>query len=352
MNPLEFELDYPFGDRLPPLAQRLTVAPGIEWIRMPLPFALDHINLYLVSDHFRGRDGWTLIDAGASTPETRAAWERLFADGLDGKPIVRIVCTHGHPDHIGLADWVGERFGAPLWITLGEFGVARILSAGLPGQGGENSAAHLRRNGLADEGMLGQIAARMVRHFPTLVPSVARSFRRIRDGESIAIGGRDWQVITGIGHSPEHATLYCEADGLMLSGDMVLPRISTNVAVWEMEPESDPVDWYLDSLRRMAHCRDDTLVLPSHGRPFRGLHRRIAQQMAHHADRLDAVMAACREAPRSAADLIPVLFSRALDAHQISFAMGEAIAHVHALWHRGEVTRTMDDDGVWRFSAA
>jgi glyoxylase-like metal-dependent hydrolase (beta-lactamase superfamily II) len=351
MNALERELVYPFGDVLPEDGRTFEVGHDVRWVRMPLPFALNHVNLWLVRDRFRGREGWTLIDCGIATDAIRERWENVFADGLDGLPIVRIVCTHTHPDHVGLADWIQKRFDAPLWITTGEYTTGRVLSSRLPGIDAESSVAHFRRHGIPEGELLDGIRSRNQRYFSSLVPSMPLSYRRIRDGELLEIGGHGWQVITGAGHSPEHATLYCASLGLMFSGDMVLPRISTNVSVWELEPESNPVDWYLESLDKMHHCRDDTLVLPAHGKPFRNLHRRIQQQHAHHLERLELVLAECAKHPCSAADIMPVMFERAFDVHQTTFAMGESLAHLHALWYREQVERAIDADGVVRFRA-
>jgi glyoxylase-like metal-dependent hydrolase (beta-lactamase superfamily II) len=352
MNALEHELTYPFGDTLPKPAQRFEVAPGVWWLRMPLPFALDHINLWLLRDRFRGQDGWTIIDCGVSTEATREHWDTLIANELDGLPVVRVLCTHNHPDHVGLAGMLTERFGAPLWMTVGEYAIGRILSATMPGQDPDAAYRHYRRHGLVDGPQLDSLRQRSRSHFPGLVPNMPHNFRRIADHERITIGDRQWRVIIGTGHSPEHAALMCDAEHLLISGDMVLPRISTNVSVFDLEPEADPLTWYLDSLRRFEECPEDTLVLPSHGRPFRGLHRRLAQLHEHHAERLGAVAAACHERPRHAAETVPIMFGREFDAHQMMFALGESLAHLHALWYRGELTRTKGEDGVFRFAAA
>jgi glyoxylase-like metal-dependent hydrolase (beta-lactamase superfamily II) len=351
MNPQERELDYPLGERLPAPAELVDVAPGVRWLRMPLPFALDHIHLWLLRDCFEGREGWTLVDCGIAAPETRALWQQIEAESLGGLPIVRILCTHMHPDHLGLAAELGERHQAPLWMTLGEYAMGRILSATLPGTGGEASAAHFRQHGLTDAATLEQMRARGDRHFSQLVPAVVTRYRRIHADETIAIGSGRWRVIIGHGHSPEHAALYEAEQRLLISGDMVLPRISTNVSVQPFEPDADPVNDYLASLRRFETCAADTLVLPSHGRPFRGLHTRLRQQHEHHEARLQETLEACRERPMSAMDLLPVLFRRPLDLHQSSFAIGEAIAHLHALLTRGQVRRSCDADGVFRFTA-
>ncbi len=198
--------------------------------------------------------------------------------------------------------------------------------------------------------MLAQMRSRR-NYYPSLVPSVPASYTRLQDGQLVTIGSAQWRVITGFGHSPEHAALYCAELNLLISGDMVLPRISTNVSVFAVEPDGNPLQQYLDSLGKFAGLPADVLVLPSHGKPFRGLHTRITQLREHHVARLAEVMAAC-VAPQSAVDIVPLMFKRALDAHQLSFALGEALAHLHALWHDGQLQRTRDDDGIYRFVIA
>ena len=351
MNLLESQLDYPFGDTLPADACLLEVAPGVMWLRMGLPFALNHINLWLLRDVFDSEhgpvDGWTAIDCGVANDVTRAAWESIFAHGMDDLPIRRVIATHCHPDHVGLADWLCTRWQAPLWMTAGEYGFARMMSASLPGVDGTAALPHFQRHGLTDAALLATLGERKS-YYPTLVPGMPASYVRLQDGHDVTIGGRAWRVITGFGHSPEHASLYCATLDVLIAGDMVLPRISTNVSVFAIEPEANPVRQFLDSLAKYADLPDSVLVLPSHGKPFRGLHVRIGQLNEHHAARLAEVREAC-VTPQSAASIVPVMFPRALDAHQLTFALGEALAHLHLLWFEGAVRRVTGADGVIRF---
>lgn len=349
MNHLEAQLDYPFGDTLPDTGAVMEVAPGLFWVRMALPFALNHINLWLVDDELEGQRGWTIIDCGIATDPTRAAWEQVFASALQGRPVLRVIATHYHPDHMGLADWLCEKWKVRLWTTAGEYAVGRMMSAGLPGYNGPSMVEHYVANGLPREAV-SKVGERRS-FYANLVPSVPSTYRRLQDGTRFRMAGNTWQVITGFGHSPEHATLVCAERNLMISGDMVLPRISTNVSVQCYEPESDPVKLYLDSLSKFADLPQDMLVLPSHGKPFRGLHTRIRQLREHHAERLEEVLVACREKPMTGCDIVPVMFKRELDAHQLSFALGEALAHLHALWFDGKLVRRLDEAGVYRFHA-
>lgn len=350
MNPLESQLDYPFGEALPAHGGVREIAPGVLWVRMGLPFALNHINLWLLRDIVDGREGWTIVDCGIASDDTRAGWDSVFASHLDGLPVHRVIVTHCHPDHVGLAGWLCERWQAPLWMTTGEFGFARMMAASLPGVDGTAALPHFRRHGLADEEMLDRLGSRK-NYYPSLVPAVPAAYCRMQDGQSIRIGMHDWTVITGFGHSPEHASLYCAQLGLLISGDMVLPRISTNVSVFAVEPEANPVQLYLDSLAKFSHLPADTLVLPSHGKPFRGLHTRIQQLRDHHEARLAEVVDACA-VPQSAADIVPVMFRRPLDAHQLTFALGEALSHLHKLWFDGVLAREIGADKVVRFRRA
>lgn len=352
MRPEERKLTYPWGDTLPAPGQTLSVADGVRWIKMPLPFALDHINLWLLRDQVDGREGWTIIDCGISRDEVKHLWEQVFENALDGLPVLRVIVTHMHPDHVGLAHWLCERWNAPLFMSMTDYAIACLwsdpsTSQGMAGPNGAAAAVHFARHGLRDPEAQEQIRQR-ANYYPDLVPDMPREFIRLMDGDHITIGDRDWRVIVGYGHAPEHVSLYCDTLNVLISGDMLLPRISTNVSVFNYEPEGNPLPRYLDSLRAYDDLPDDTLVLPSHGRPFRGIHERVAQQHAHHADRLREVLDVCTS-PKSAADIVPVLFRRELDLHQLTFAMGEALAHLHALYFEGKLKRSVDDLGVVRF---
>ena len=354
MNPSDSQLHYPLGDQLPAAGTTLEVAPGVRWIRMGLPFALDHIHLWLLRDTLDGREGWTVVDCCVTRDEAKAQWEQIFATQLQGLPVLRVIVTHMHPDHIGLAHWLCARWSTPehacrLWISATDYYMARINSQGETSFGGDGAARFFASHGLTDPDSLAKVRAR-TGYYASMVPAVPGHFRRLMDGEVIDIGGRGWRCISGYGHAPEHIALYCDPLRVLIAGDMVLPRISTNVSVHDVEPEADPLAAFLASIDKLGALPPDTLVLPSHGKPFTGLRVRIAQLHAHHRDRLDEVLAACTQAPASAADMLPVLFKRKLDLHQTTFAMGEAVAHLHTLWHTGKLQRAQDAHGVWRFA--
>ena len=364
MNDLERQLSYPLGDTLPPLGTTLEVAPGVRWLRMALPFALDHINLWLLRDEMDGPagklQGWTVVDCCISRDESKAQWQQIFDHELEGLPVLRVICTHMHPDHIGLAQWLCERWTTPahacrMWISATDYGVARLASVSPTAFGGGGyAAAFYASHGLVNADYLEKIRTR-TNYFTDLVPAVPRTFRRMMGGDIIKIGGRTWACISGHGHAPEHIALYCaDVSGkpVLIGGDMMLPRISTNVSVHENEPEANPLKQFLDSIDKFKALHADTLALPAHGKPFTGLHRRIGQLHDHHRERLAEVMQACSATPCSAADIVPIMFKRELDVHQMTFAMGEAVAHLHLPWLEGRLRRTLDADGIWRFSAS
>jgi len=338
-------LDYPIGSR-PEAGSTIEVKPGVLWVRMPIPIpGLDTINLWLLADG----EGWTLVDTGLKHKPIKEHWETIFARHLGGKPVTRIVATHMHPDHIGQAGWLTERFGCRLWITQREWLFARMLSLDSLPEPPETAVAFYRRLGF-DEAALAEFRSWGYGNFARGVTPIPTSFRRIRDGEEIAIGGRRWRVIVGEGHSPEHACLHSPELGLLISGDQVLPKISPHIGVYPSEPEMNPLGDYLASLPRLKVVPDETLVLPSHGDPFLGLHRRLDALSHHHDARLEALAAACAE-PRVLVDVLPVLFKRELNARSRFMAAHEALAHVNLLIARGQVERVTGADGVLRFRA-
>ncbi|MBC7548289.1 MAG: MBL fold metallo-hydrolase [Polaromonas sp.] len=366
MNLLEQQLDYPLGEALPAPGTALTVAPGVRWLRMGLPFALNHINLWLLRDELEDPahpgltlQGWTVVDCCISATESRTQWESVFATQLEGLPILRVIVTHMHPDHIGLAAWLCDRWTTPshtcrLWISATDYGAALNGARGSTGFGGDSAALFFASHGLTDPDSLETIKRRSA-YYPGLVPDVPASYVRLMDGKTVRIGSgqdqHDWRCISGYGHAPEHIALYCARLGVLIAGDMVLPRISTNVSVYDQEPEADALALFLASIKKYLLLPADTLVLPSHGKPFTGLHTRIGQLQDHHRDRLEEVVQACAGQPHSAADVVPLMFKRPLDLHQLTFALGEALAHLHLLWFEGTLTRRLCADGIYRFEA-
>jgi glyoxylase-like metal-dependent hydrolase (beta-lactamase superfamily II) len=344
-NPQNPELQFPFPAPPAP-GETLEVAPGVLWLRMPLPFALDHINLWLLRDG----GGYALVDTGYGDAATHALWDAHFA-ALGGAPLTRIVATHYHPDHLGNAAWLATRFGHLVEMTQSEFLQAHAVHADHAGSGVGDYCTHFRVHGMADEDVAA-LAARGNR-YRTGAPELPLHYRRLLAGDRVTLGTRTFTVIPGYGHSPEHAALYAtEPAPLLISGDMLLPRISTNVAVGPADSEGDPLARFLASLTSFEPLHADTLVLPSHGLPFRGAAVRVAALRAHHDARLaELEQALATGEPRSAAALLPTLFRRPLDLQQRFFAMGEAIAHLNHLWHAGRARRVVADGGSVRFTA-
>jgi len=342
---LHDQVTHPFEARVPQPAEAIEAAPGVWWIRMPLPFALDHINLWLLEDG----DGWTLVDTGYGVEATRELWEGHFAGSMGGRPVKSVVVTHYHPDHVGCADWLVKRPGAPFWMTATEYLSAHAAHDGTAGFDRTTGVAFFMRNGLDFAHMPERL--RTGNGYRRGVPGLPLTYRRMMHGDKLAIGGREWEVITVFGHAPEQATLHCAELNVLISSDQVLPRITSNVGVWGNQPEANPLAQFLASLSRMGHLPADVLVLPSHERVFRGLHKRIAELHEHHERRLERLLEGC-SAPITAFEALPLLFKRKLDDHQMMFAMGEAIAHLHYLESKGEVRREVDSAGVRRFVRA
>jgi glyoxylase-like metal-dependent hydrolase (beta-lactamase superfamily II) len=340
------QLRYPFAAPPAP-GESCAIAPGVLWIRMPLPFALDHINLWLLKQD----DGWTVVDCGYGDATTRAIWETHFASTLANLPIQRIVATHYHPDHLGNAAWLMERFSCSVVMTQAEFLTAHAVLDERATHAFADTFALFARHGLAPEHVTALAARGNV--YRRGVPDAPARFERMLHGDDVRAGGTPWRIISGHGHSPEHASLHSAARGLLISGDMLLPRISTNVSIAAADPDGDPLARFLSSIDAYLALPPETLVLPSHGLPFRGIALRVAQLQAHHAERLAELEAAVQAAtaPLSASELLPVLFRRELDLQQRFFAMGEAIAHLNYLWHRSRIRRTVAPGGDVRFTA-
>jgi len=334
-------LQYPFPE-VPAPGTTIEVAPGIHWLSMPLPFALDHINLWLAEDN----DGWTIIDTGIGNADTRALWEKI----LGTKRVKRVIVTHYHPDHAGNAAWLCQRHGVELWMTQGEYLTAHAVRTSSAGYTTDAVLSVFQKNGL-DQQRASGMGGRTNR-YAALVPDFPFSYRRIIEGDEITIGSHKWRAMIGHGHAPEHLSLYSESLNTLIAGDMLLSTISTNVSVWSIDPEGDPLRLFLDSIARYRELPADMLVLPSHGKPFRGAHDRVAQLEQHHQDRFRDVEKSLKEKPKSAAELLSVLFRRPLDAHQTFFAMGEAIAHLHYLYYAGRAKRAQGEDGIMRYATS
>ena len=343
--PPDLVLAHPFATA-PARGRATEIAPGILWTRLPLPFRLDHVNVYLVDDG----DGWAVIDTGIGNSATRETWEALLAGPLAGRPLTRLVVTHMHPDHVGAAGWLAEKLGLPLDMTETEYLQAYLLLSDPEALSTEPYRGFYVGNGLDPEAT----EAVMTRghDYLRMLTGLPKTFRRVIAGDRLILGGRSFDVLTGGGHASEQMMLHCAAENLFLGADQVLPRISPNVGVYPRDPQGDPLGIFLRSLRAVrAAIPADALVLPGHDLPFTGLHPRIDAMIGHHEERCAEIVAACREGPLSGAELIPFVFHRELDAHQTGFAFSEILAHVNYLIRRGRLVPARVRDGINRVEA-
>jgi glyoxylase-like metal-dependent hydrolase (beta-lactamase superfamily II) len=335
-------LEFPFA--VPERAGFTDIAPGVRWIRMPMPYRLDHINVWALDDG----DGWTLVDTGMRTQETMAIWEELTSRPPLAGPLQRVIATHWHPDHLGLAGWLTRKHHAPLWISQGEYLMARTLMSDSSREAPANALQFYREAGWADDAVenyrirFGSISAQF---YP-----LPDSFRRLRNGMRFAIGGNEWEVISGYGHSPEHACLYCASLKLLISGDQVLPRISSNVSVFPLEPDANPMaEWFASMERIKQRVPEDVLVAPAHHDVFRGLHLRIDNLLRSQHEALDRLREMLAE-PRRVMDVFPALFRAKIgptDYQQLGMATGEALANLNYLMGTGEAVREVRDGIAW-----
>lgn len=332
-------LTYPFPTP-PGVGEAVTVAPGVLWLRLPLPMALNHINVYALDDG----EGWTLVDTGLNTSASIAAWEAALAGPLGGRPVTRVICTHMHPDHIGLAGWLCERFAAPLLMTRLEYVTARMLIADTGQPAPEDGAIFYHAAGWNAAQVAGY--RKHFGGFGKAVRPLPTAYTRIVEGEVLTIGDGDWRVVVGEGHSPEHACLWRESDDVVLGGDQILPRISSIVAVWPTEPAADPLGDWLVSLKRMKTVfPETTLVLPSHGEPFTGVQARLDALIRGHETGLKRLERTLTR-PCRAVDVFGALFARVIDDGLLGMATGESLAHLNYLVRHGRAQVARDADGV------
>ncbi len=331
----------------PPFGVPQEVAPGVLWLRLPLPFRLDHVNVYLIEDG----DGWALLDTGIGDARTRDIWEAVLAGPLRGRRLTRLIVSHFHPDQVGLAGWLARRDGLELWMPQSEYLFSLALQYAPADLGAESWRVFYRRHGL-DEVVTGRVLERG--HFYLRITTgVPSSFHRIRQDDTLTIGGRRFVVHTGGGHALEQAMLYCAEEKLFLAADQVIAKISPNVSVTAMAPAANELGLYLRSLAQVRRAVPaDVFVMSGHGLPFEGLHVRIDELIAHHAVRCAQIAEACREATLPAAGLVPLLFPRLLDEHQTGFAFCEVLAHVNHMLAQGELVAEEDAEGGLGYRAS
>ncbi|MBP0047441.1 MBL fold metallo-hydrolase [Marinobacterium sp. AK62] len=337
-------LKYPYERPAGP-GEVTQLARGVYWARIPMPMALNHINVYLLDDE----DGWYLVDTGLNTDDSRACWRQLAQRHFPGKPLKGVICTHFHYDHAGLASWLMREFHAPLYMTHGEYFTMRALASTNAEVKEDSQRAFFLRAGMPAEQFEKMLGSHKRDPF---VPDFPPSFIRLREGEALDIGSRSWTVVVGEGHSPEHACLYAAEDRILLAGDQVLPAISSNVLVSDVEPRANPLRLWLKSLDKLRRLAVDTLVLPAHGDVFRGLHERVDQLHQHHQRQLDLILTqACGVKDFTAWDAMGWLFPRRLKSIELMLAQGETLAHLNYLCSLDKLQVTPDVNGLDRYRA-
>lgn len=324
------------------------IAPGILWLRMPLPFELDHINLYLLDDG----EGWIAVDCGLSGAQTEQVWEAVFENDLQGKPIKQVIATHSHVDHLGAAGWLCRYWDAPLLMTQPEYMYATdfLAEAQLPAAQDQIERVQFFHN----MGMCAKKSTTLLdmgASIAGLFDALPKAPRWLSHGMQVEIGGDSWQIIVSEGHTIAHASLYCAERGILISGDQVLPRISSNVSTRQQEPEGNPLKSWLESLAALKSLPNDTLVLPSHEFPFFGLHQRLNELAAGHEKALDTLLTACAE-PQTVMQLVAVLYPRKLSIFDLFLGCGECLAHLNYLLAEQKLVRTLDENDVHQYCCA
>ncbi|WP_166417548.1 MBL fold metallo-hydrolase [Cochlodiniinecator piscidefendens] len=338
-------LRYPFPEA-PVEGEATEVAPGVLWMRLPLPMKLDHVNVYALDEG----DSWTIIDTGFDSKRTRRVWEQLLAGPMQGKPVSRVVVTHHHPDHVGMAGWFQSEHGAELWTTRTAWLFSRMLMLDEQDTPPAETIEFWQSCGM-DAEILEQRKQERPFNFADVVAPMPLGFKRMKQGDVVRIGGRDWDIHMGNGHAPEHLTLWSRDDNLVISGDQIIASISPNVGVYATEPEADPLGDWLEACERLAPlAREDHLVLAGHKLPFTGLPSRMRQLIENHHGALDRLMAHIKT-PKTAGDCFVPLFKRAIGAGEYGLALVEAMAHVSHLYQIGKATRMRRDDGAWLWQA-
>jgi glyoxylase-like metal-dependent hydrolase (beta-lactamase superfamily II) len=320
------------------------VAPGVKWLRMPMPFRLDHINIYLVRD----KGGWLIVDTGLNTDATHAIWERVFAALPEDEPITGVLCTHSHTDHAGALGWLVDKLRVPVYMSLGDYYSLRVSAADRM-QDSWQHAEYYRRLGMPADHMANLRKSMGSMQWYAPVPA---AYRRLRHDEEVVFGENTWRIIVGEGHAPEHVSLYCANLKVLICGDQLLPRISANVGVNATEPDANPLRLWLESLERVGRLPADTLVLPSHDLPYYGLVERARELRAHHAKQLENALQLCAAQPGNAYELMQAMFPRRHGPLDDFLAVGECMAHLAYLLDENKILRTLRDDGSYEFSTA
>ena len=338
-------LSYPFDNRPNP-GELIEVGPGIFWVRMPLPISLNHINLWMLEE----QDGWTLVDTGMATEDTKALWEEIFSTHLNSKPVKQVIVTHMHFDHLGLAGWLVEKWGATLCMSRTEYLSSRVIINEIKSDPPEATVAFFRAAGV-EESILDEFKVRFNNRSDFVSP-LPSHYKRLTDNQVLQIGSLQWTVIIVEGHSPEHICLHCKSLNIMIAGDQILPRISPNISVRPDEPRANPLHNFLRSCESLKNRLDkDVLILPSHGDPFYGVHLRLQDMINEHKKGLQDLLEFCSQ-PRSVADVFPILFKSKINIGNMVIAVGEAVANLNYLVSSKELVVDIGSDGIARYKQA
>ena len=327
-------------DATPEIGATMPVAHGIHWLRMPLPFSLGHINLWLLE----AEDGWAVVDTGIHSENSKEVWRETIGSLMADKPIRHVVVTHLHPDHVGCAGWLTDEYDIDLWMTREEYLLCRVLVADTGRVAPDEGVHFYHAAGFPGEAL--HHYKKMFGMFGKYVAPLPEAYRRLKAGDRLDFAGHTWEVLVGRGHSVEHACFFDAERKLFISGDQLLPTISSNVSVYPTEPNADPLKDWLESLRMLLNrLPEDVLVLPAHGKPFRGAHGRLDALIKEHLDGCDALLELCKE-PKRALDTFPALFKSRISDSNLIMATGEAVAHLNYLVFQGEIVVEEDADGV------
>jgi glyoxylase-like metal-dependent hydrolase (beta-lactamase superfamily II) len=338
-------LSYPFDNRPNP-GELFEVGPGIFWVRMPLPISLNHINLWMLEE----QDGWTLVDTGMATEDTKALWEEIFSTHLNSKPVKQVIVTHMHFDHLGLAGWLVEKWGATLCMSRTEYLSSRVIINEIKSDPPEATVAFFRAAGV-EESILDEFKVRFNNRSDFVSP-LPSHYKRLTDNQVLQIGSLQWTVIIVEGHSPEHICLHCKSLNIMIAGDQILPRISPNISVRPDEPRANPLHNFLRSCESLKNrLNKDVLILPSHGDPFYGVHLRLQDMINEHKKGLQDLLEFCSQ-PRSVAEVFPILFKSKINIGNMVIAVGEAVANLNYLVSSKELVVNIGSDGIARYKQA
>jgi glyoxylase-like metal-dependent hydrolase (beta-lactamase superfamily II) len=338
-------LSYPFDNRPNP-GELFEVGPGIFWVRMPLPISLNHINLWMLEE----QDGWTLVDTGMATEDTKALWEEIFSTHLNSKPVKQVIVTHMHFDHLGLAGWLVEKWGATLCMSRTEYLSSRVIINEIKSDPPEATVAFFRAAGV-EESILDEFKVRFNNRSDFVSP-LPSHYKRLTDNQVLQIGSLQWTVIIVEGHSPEHICLHCKSLNIMIAGDQILPRISPNISVRPDEPRANPLHNFLRSCESLKNrLNKDVLILPSHGDPFYGVHLRLQDMINEHKKGLQDLLEFCSQ-PRSVAEVFPILFKSKINIGNMVIAVGEAVANLNYLVSSKELVVDLGSDGIARYKQA